>query len=67
MKRFLSKIFLGQVIDQSSERFGDKIALISQHQGPLKKTFREIKDDAESLAAGFLSLGLQPGDRVGIW
>ena len=58
---------LGQVIDNAAEKYGDQIALTSMHQGPLRKSYIDVKEDSEKLAAGLLSLGLRPGDRVGIW
>lgn len=60
-------IVLGDIIDDSAEKYTDQIALTSMHQGPLKKSFKNVKEDADKLATGLLSLGLHPGDRVGIW
>ena len=39
---------------------------MSVHQG-VRKSFAELRQEAEKLAAGFLSMGLQKGDRLGIW
>ena len=58
---------LGDIIDDSAEKYTDQIALTSMHQGPLKKSFKNVKEDADKLATGLLSLGLLPGDRVGQW
>jgi acyl-CoA synthetase (AMP-forming)/AMP-acid ligase II len=58
---------LGQVIDRSAEKFGETEAVVSRHQGSIRKSFLEVKEDSERLAAGFLSIGLEPGDRLGIW
>lgn len=64
----LTSLTLGQLIDQSAEKYGtSREAVVSMHQGPLRKTFTDVKDDAEQLASGLLSLGLERGDRVGIW
>ena len=58
---------LGQVIDHSAEKYGNQIALTSMHQGPVRKSFKDVQKDSNKLAAGLLSLGLRPGDRIGIW
>jgi fatty-acyl-CoA synthase len=41
-------------------------ALISKHQ-EIRWSWSELSRRSEDLAAGLLSLGLRPGDRVGIW
>ena len=33
----------------------------------VRRSYVTIKQEVESLAAGFLELGLEPGDRIGIW
>lgn len=59
---------LGQLVDKSAEKYGNtREAVVSVHQGPLRKTFEDIKNDAEDLASGLLALGMEQGDRVGIW
>ncbi|XP_072026064.1 medium-chain acyl-CoA ligase ACSF2, mitochondrial-like [Amphiura filiformis] len=32
-----------------------------------RKTFKQMKEESQSLAASFLSLGLNTGDRIGVW
>ena len=62
----LSGYTLGQLVDRSAEKYGEREALISMHQ-KLRKTFSDVKTDAEKLGAGLLNLGLNKGDRIGIW
>ena len=57
---------VGQVLDQAADRWGDRDAVIVRHQN-LRMSYRELKDAADQLAAGLLALGLEPGDRIGIW
>ncbi|KAJ4435734.1 hypothetical protein ANN_18351 [Periplaneta americana] len=57
---------LGQLVDQAVEQWGDKEAMVSLYQGH-RFTFREARDKADRLAAGLLQMGLNPGDRLGIW
>ncbi|WP_420620640.1 AMP-binding protein [Candidatus Poriferisocius sp.] len=45
---------------------GDRDALISVEQG-LRFTYREFAAAVDAAAAGLMALGVQVGDRVGIW
>jgi fatty-acyl-CoA synthase len=57
---------IGQALDEAARRWPDQEAVISAHQG-VRWTYAELKDRAEGLAGGLLALGLEPGDRIGIW
>jgi fatty-acyl-CoA synthase len=57
---------VGQTLEDAARRWGDRPALIVRHQN-VRWTYRELNEAAERVAAGLLKLGLQPGDRVGIW
>jgi fatty-acyl-CoA synthase len=61
---------LGQTIGASLERIavevGDRDALISCHQNA-RYTYAELLDEVNRAARGLLALGVQRGDRVGIW
>src|SRR5262245_10214353 len=57
---------VGQVLDEAAAKYGDRDALIVRDQ-KVRLTYRELSEQAESFAAGLLNLGLEPGDRVGIW
>ena len=57
---------IGQVLDQTVERWGDCLALVSLHQSK-RYTWRELRELADCVARGFGSLGIGPGDRVGLW
>ena len=50
----------------SAEKYGDREALVVTHQD-VRRSYVGIKQEVESLAAGLLELGLEPGDRLGIW
>ena len=54
------------MIDRADREYGSREGFVSVHQG-IRKSFAELRQEAEKLAAGFLSLGLQKGDRLGIW
>jgi fatty-acyl-CoA synthase len=57
---------IGQVLDRIVARFPDRTALVVRQQG-VRLTWRELAERAGALAAGLLALGLEPGERVGIW
>ena len=55
-----------QILAATAARFPDREALIVLHQN-LRLTWRELHAAASRVAAGLAALGLDPGDRVGIW
>lgn len=57
---------VGAVLEQAAECWGDRDALIVRHQG-IHWSYRELNAAADRFAAGLLRLGLEPGDRIGIW
>jgi fatty-acyl-CoA synthase len=57
---------IGQFFDGACARWAERPALVVRHQG-LRLSYRELREAVDRLAAGLLTLGLEPGDRVGIW
>jgi len=57
---------IGDGFDATVERFPDREALVSCHQG-IRLTWRELQADCDRFARGLLALGLRKGDRIGIW
>ena len=57
---------IGQVLTEAADKYGDREAIVSVHQAA-RVTYSELNAEAEAIGAGLLSLGLEPGDRVGIW
>ena len=57
---------IGQFLQQTAARYGDHTALVVSHQD-IRWTYAEYLREIDRLAAGLLSLGVEPGDRVGIW
>ena len=57
---------IGAQFDETCAAWPDHLALISRHQG-IRWTYAQLGDRVDAFAAGLLALGLEPGDRVGIW
>ena len=57
---------IGDFLDGVVEAHGDREAIVCVAQD-LRWTYRELRDRAEVFAAGLLELGLEPGDRIGLW
>ena len=57
---------IGACVERIAATYPDKEALVVRHQN-IRWTFSEYKSRIDALAAGLVSLGVEPGDRVGIW
>ena len=57
---------IGVHFDRTVARLAGQAGLISCQQG-IRWTYRELGEKVDAFAAGLLALGLQPGERVGIW
>jgi fatty-acyl-CoA synthase len=57
---------IGDALVRAAQQWPHRLALISMHQD-IRWTYRELLERADRLAAGFLKLGVVPGDRIGIW
>src|SRR5258708_6420062 len=57
---------IGAFFDSQVEKFRDREALVVKHQN-VRWTWGELARRVDDLAAGLMSLGLERGDRIGIW
>jgi fatty-acyl-CoA synthase len=57
---------IGAAFDRTVARWGNRSALVVRHQN-IHWSYDELSEQVDLLAAGLLSYGLRPGDRVGIW
>jgi fatty-acyl-CoA synthase len=59
-------ITIGDMFDQTVEQYPDHAALISRHQS-IRWSYREFQAQVNQCAKGLMQLGIQKGQRVGIW
>ncbi len=57
---------VGQCLDEVVARFPRSDALIVAYQD-VRWTWRQLAEMVDAYAAGFIALGLKPGERIGIW
>src|SRR6266480_5890413 len=57
---------IGDLFDQTVELYPDQPALISPQQ-QIRLTYRTLQEQVNRCAKGLMQLGLQKGQRVGIW
>jgi fatty-acyl-CoA synthase len=62
----LLELTIGQAVDDAAERWGDGDAVVSAAQA-IRWSWRDLALKSDAMAAGLLALGLEPGDRIGIW
>jgi fatty-acyl-CoA synthase len=57
---------IGNYFDRTCESNPEIDALVVRHQS-VRWSYQQLQERVNSLAAGLLALGIQTGDRVGIW
>jgi fatty-acyl-CoA synthase len=57
---------IGEALAAAARVRPNEEALVSVHQG-VRLTWAELFEQSKALACGLLELGLEPGDRVGVW
>ncbi|WP_406819297.1 AMP-binding protein [Pseudomonas sp. KnCO4] len=62
----LLTLTIGQAFDATVARCADGEALVSRHQG-LRYSWRQLAEQVEVHARALMALGVDTGDRVGIW
>jgi fatty-acyl-CoA synthase len=59
-------VTIGDMLDQVVARHPDNEALVSRHQG-LRYTYQALQAAVDQCARAFMRLGVDKGERVGIW
>ncbi len=62
----LTEDTIGVALDKAAARWGGAEALVSVHQD-IRWSWAELAARSDAFAAGLLALGLNPGERIGIW
>jgi fatty-acyl-CoA synthase len=62
----LLTLTIGQAFDATVARCADGEALVVRHQG-LRYTWRQLAEQVDTHARALMALGVNTGDRVGIW
>ena len=62
----LSTATITDLLTETASRFADRPAICFQEQN-VRWTWVRFKAEVDHFAAGLAALGLQPGDRLGIW
>ncbi len=57
---------IGANLERTVARFPDRDALVSVHQ-KVRYTYAQFDSAINQVAQGLLTMGIQPGDRIGIW
>jgi fatty-acyl-CoA synthase len=57
---------VGEAFDHTVATWGERDAIVVRHQG-IRWNYRQLGEAVDAFAGGLLGLGLQAGDRVGIW
>ncbi|XP_012270519.1 acyl-CoA synthetase family member 2, mitochondrial isoform X2 [Orussus abietinus] len=57
---------IGDLLKQAAYKWPDRECIVSLHQN-VRLTFSEVLKRADKLAAGLKKLGLNQGDRIGLW
>ena len=64
MSDWFPKQTIGDLLNQATERFGPREALMYEGR---RWTFDEFRAEVDKVARALINLGVQPGDKVSLW
>ncbi len=65
MEKMFNKT-IGGMLDLCAEKYPDREA-VKYNDRPYRRTWKEFRDECDTVAKGFLSIGIGKGDHVAIW
>ncbi|MEN2752107.1 AMP-binding protein [Psychrobacter sp. FBL11] len=57
---------IGDFFDAIVHKYPDRMALVSRHQN-IRWTYKQLQQKVNQLASAIIEMGLEIGDRIGIW
>ncbi|MEC5209947.1 fatty-acyl-CoA synthase [Psychrobacter sp. PL15] len=57
---------IGDFFDAIVDKYPERAALVSRHQN-IRWTYQELQQQVNQLASAIIEMGLEIGDRIGIW
>ena len=57
---------IGDFFDAIVHKYPDRMALVSRHQD-IRWTYKQLQQKVNQLASAIIEMGLEIGDRIGIW
>ncbi len=66
MQKGLRELTLGQILDQTVEKFGDNPA-ITYVDRDFRLTYKQFSRVVDETAKGLMALGVQKGEKVAVW
>ena len=61
-----TRLPIGDILDQQTDRYPDREALVHTATGD-RFTYRQFHAEVERVARGFMAIGIEKGQHVGIW
>ncbi len=62
----LREVTLGEMLDEAAAQFPDNDAVVYADRD-YRLTYREFRENVDSLARGLMTLGIQKGEKVAVW